>query len=208
MFQSSAKAIDMASRQKKNPHRIIVLTGVPGTGKTSVAAGLGRLGFRVVDLNGLARSCGLVLSHDDTDDSDVIDVKALGKAASAIAPLLGQDVVFEGHLGCEFRLAGAVAIVLRADPAQIRQRLSKRGYSKSKISKNAMSEMLDYCTVRAKAHYRKVVELDTTSSSPDEIAQEIETADLSKFKSDNVDWSRQLLDLDVREIVAARLKKK
>ncbi|MFA5105876.1 MAG: adenylate kinase family protein [Candidatus Micrarchaeia archaeon] len=197
----------MASRAKKTGGKLIALTGVPGTGKTSVAAELGRLGFHVVDLNALARGAGLVLSHDDADGSDEIDIDMLGKIASAIAPLLGPYAVFEGHLACEFPIPGAVAIVLRADPDAVRQRLGKRGYSKSKISKNAMSEMLDYCVIRARANYKKVFELDTTDASAAEIAQEIAAANFSKFSSDKVDWSRKLLDLDVREIVARKLAK-
>ncbi len=197
--------------QKPKKHaekpKIIALTGVPGTGKTSVAAELVRLGFRSVDLNALARSSGMILAHDEEDDSDEVDISLLSKAVAALLPVLGQDVVFEGHLACEFKIQGAYAIVLRTNPDTLKQRLSSRGYAKNKISKNAMSEMLDYCVIKSRANYKKVIELDTTDSSPAEIAQEIAVADFAKIKSDKVDWSSKLLDIDVRELVARKMAK-
>ncbi len=197
----------MKSAGKKTMKKIIALTGVPGTGKTSVAHELGKLGWAVVDLSTLARSLGLVLSHDDSDDSDVIDVKALGKIVQALVPVLGNEIVFEGHLSCEFKIEGAIAVVLRTNPEILKSRLSKRGYSKSKISKNTLSEMLDYCVIKSRSNYKKVVELDTTESAPAEIAQEIAMSSSSKFQSDKVDWSEKLLDVDIRELVARKLSK-
>ncbi|HQT44408.1 MAG TPA: AAA family ATPase [Candidatus Micrarchaeota archaeon] len=193
-------------KQAEKP-KIIALTGVPGTGKTSVAAELVRLGFRSVDLNALARSSGMILSHDEEDDSDEVDISLLSRAVAALLPILGQDIVFEGHLACEFKIRGAYAIVLRTNPDTLKQRLSSRGYSWQKISKNAMSEMLDYCVIKSRANYKKVIELDTTDSSPGEIAQEIAASDLAKLKSDKVDWSAKLLDIDVRELVARKMAK-
>ena len=188
---------------KKN---IIVLTGVPGTGKTKTASVLAESGFAVVDLNLLAKSCGLFGDFDSQDQSHEVNLKALEKVLRAILPILeSRNVVVEGHLGCEIKVRGAIAVVLRCNPDVIGQRLLPRGYAKAKIAKNAMAEMLDYCTIQSQKNYGKVFEFDTTSSTPEEISIKImRTLEGKKVKKqEKIDWSKKLLDVDVRTLVEA-----
>jgi broad-specificity NMP kinase len=68
-------------------------------------------------------------------------------------------VIVEGHLLCDMRIDGAVAIVIRERLATILKRLKKRGYSKQKIEDDIVSEGIDYCGVRAANYYRVVYEI-------------------------------------------------
>ncbi|MFH0884277.1 MAG: hypothetical protein V1861_01045, partial [Candidatus Micrarchaeota archaeon] len=79
-------------------------------------------------------------------------------------------------------------------PLVLRKRLSGRHYAKKKLDENLMSEMLDYCVVRAKSEYKKIpLELDTSNRSVAASVLEIEKAiKRKKKKLDSVDYSDEL----------------
>ena len=79
-------------------------------------------------------------------------------------------------MGCEMKLPVQKVIVLRCDPKELRIRLAARNYPAKKLSQNALSEALDYCTVQSEKHYgaRKVWEIDTTGKKPVQVLAEAE----------------------------------
>jgi adenylate kinase len=115
----------------------IALTGVPGTGKTAVAAALARQGVSVVHLNELAAHRGLLTEKDVARDAWVVDLDALN---DAIPPAQGTQVV-EGHFAHE--MDADLTILLRVDPAVLLQRLRSRGWSDEKVRENVEAEALD-----------------------------------------------------------------
>jgi len=182
---------------------IVVLTGTPGTGKTRVSQVLCESDWHVLDLNGLAKSCGLLGQYDAQDKAHEVDIKTLEKVVKSVLAHLEKPIVIDGHLACEIKIGGAIAFVLRCNPDELKSRLEKRGYGAPKIAKNSLAEMLDYCTVSCERNYRQVIELDTTSSTPEGIAVKIMQICEGKRKmaGDKVDWSKKLYDLDVRKLV-------
>ncbi len=168
----------------------IIITGSPGTGKSSVAKALSRrLGMTLIDLKRVAAGKKLVGKNHEVD---------IGRLARAVRPLVRKgDFIVEGHLACEFRIPADFIFVLRTNPRALGRRLAKRHYGAKKLGDNLMGEMLDYCSVRAKSEYGKTpLELDTSGRSVGESVREIENAiKRKKKKLDTVDYSGELKDL-------------
>ncbi len=165
----------------------VVITGTPGTGKSAVAKRLAeKEGLELIDLKRIARAGKLV------SRSGEVDVARLARRLSFLKRKDG--FVAEGHLACEIRIPADVVIVLRCGPAVLERRLSRRGYGRRKLSENILSEMLDYCTQRVSAVYkREPLELETSRRTPGGSAEAIIRAIRHKKKRiDTVDYSADL----------------
>lgn len=164
---------------------MIVITGTPGTGKTTIAKLISkRLDLPLIETNKLVRKKKLYTRKEK--DSLVVDLKKLKKE------LHGFKGVVEGHVLCEIPLPATI-IILRASPRSIKKRLSPRRYSKQKLRDNIESEALDYCLFKAKKNYRRVIQLDTTGLSPSKAAAKT-LRYLNENLSDSVDWSDYFLN--------------
>jgi adenylate kinase len=155
----------------------ILITGVPGTGKTTAAKLLSqKTGAALIDINKLVNTLSLYSHVDEADGAKVVRLPELESELSAAIKSEKRSVIVEGHLGCEMRLPVSKVIVLRCEPKILRQRLAGRNYSPEKISENALSEALDYCTVLSEKKYgkAKVWEIDTTEKTPKQVAGECE----------------------------------
>lgn len=151
----------------------VSITGVPGTGKTTVSELVaGRLGAKVVHLTQFAKQHGLVSGYDRKRQCPEVDVEKLARL------LVGEkDVVFESHYAEQ--IPSDVVVVLRLHPAEIVERLKQRGYSQKKVYENALAEALDTY---------EGTSVDTTGLTPEEVADKVIRAIKTK-KGDDVDWS-------------------
>jgi len=162
-----------------------LITGVPGTGKTTLAASLSKKsGAFLLEINELAELLGLYSHTDESDGAKVVRLPELARELCAAIKAEKKSVVAEGHLGCEMKLPIQKVLVLRCDPRELRQRLACRNYSSTKLGQNALSEALDYCTVQSEKNYgaRKVWEIDTTGKSPSQVQKEAEAIISGKTK--------------------------
>jgi adenylate kinase len=166
----------------------IVITGTPGTGKSTIAALLAaKAGLNLVSIAAIVRKKMRLGPKHEVD---------LGKLARHLRFLQSEDdYVVEGHLACELRLPADHVIVLRTEPGVLRKRMAQRGYGRRKIEENVMAEMLDYCTQRAKKEYGGApLEVDTTRRGPVACTNKILAAIKHKRRRiDNVDHQRSLI---------------
>lgn len=120
----------------------VALTGVPGTGKTTVAAALGeRHGWRVVGLNGFARDHGLLGETDAARGSRVIDMDDLAEALNREYATVLPALLVEGHFAHEMDVD--LVVLLRCDPVVLVERLRARGWGEEKVRENVEAEALD-----------------------------------------------------------------
>ncbi len=140
--------------------RIIVITGTPGSGKTTIAKRLhsSLKGSKLISANEVLSKKGL-FSSISKDGAKVANMKALWRELSKEASSGHGDSIVEGHLLSEMRIKGATAFVIREHLGVLRGRLEERGYPVQKISDNLISEALDYCGAHAFSNYRRCFEV-------------------------------------------------
>ena len=164
---------------------MIVITGTPGTGKTTLADELAELlKLPVIHVNDVVKQKKLYT--DVEDGSLVVDLPALKRE------LKNFTGIAEGLVLCEIKLEG-VAIVLRAAPEELEKRLRKKGFHGGKIKENVEAEALDYCAIKARQNYKRVIEIDTTGRTVEDTVERVLLA-LAGVPGDKVDWSNYFLE--------------
>ena len=155
----------------------MLITGVPGTGKTTLASSLSKkMDTALLDINKLVNVLGLHTHTDETDGAKVVRMGQLQDELCAAIKAEKRSIVLDGHLGCEMKLPVQKVIVLRCDPKELRLRLSTRNYSPEKTASNALSEALDYCVALSEKNFGacKVWEINTTGKTPAQVLEEAE----------------------------------
>jgi adenylate kinase len=169
----------------------ILLTGTPGTGKTTVAKILSTsAGYKVLSINDLVGDDFLYLE----DGVKVVEPDALTKK---IKSKIVGDCVIEGHLSHLLDVQGTV-IVLRTHPKELEKRLIKKGYSTGKIRENIEAEALDICLIESVEDKNEVYEIDTTSKNPDAVTKiilGILEGDNENYKPGKTSWLEEYLNL-------------
>ena len=123
-WMASAKTT-AANRQQPN----VLVTGTPGTGKTTLAAQLAeRTGFEHINVAELVKARGLHDGYDAEFDTLIMDED---KVCDELEVLLGTGGKVVDHHSCDFfpeRWFDVVA-VLQTDNTVLYDRLSARGYA-------------------------------------------------------------------------------
>ena len=175
----------------------IALTGTPGTGKSAVGRELRRLGFSVIDLNGLARRRGFLGRRDRARGTREISIERLDGFLRRQAPCKAP-VFYEGHVAHLLQVDRAV--VLRCSPPTLRRRLAARRYRPEKVLENSLAEALDAITAESVARLgkRRVFELDTSRRKAAPVAAEIARMARRRFRGASrlrpgrIDWSDEV----------------
>ncbi len=177
---------------------IVLITGTPGTGKSSVAKLLAK---RInVDVISIARTLdeSVCAGYDTKRKSKIVDIKKLARKIKDIIRASRKrakdiDIIIEGHLS-HLLPFGDVVIVLRAHPKVLERRLKKKKYAKAKIAENLEAEALDVCLIESLERHKKVYEIDTTNKKPHEVASAIVGILEGKgeaYAPGKIDWSEE-----------------
>jgi len=156
----------------------IVLTGVPGVGKSTVAEMLAdRLGGAHIDLSDIAEKRGLITGWDEERETAIADIDRLRQQLTQIHDSSEGPLIVEGHFAADVvpPEAASFIFVLRRAPWRLKDELEARGYGKMKVRENVEAELLDVCLVGAlEAHDpERVCEVDTTGRSWEDVVEEI-----------------------------------
>jgi len=147
----------------------IALTGVPGTGKTTIADALSDRAH-VVHLGDFARDAGLLTEKDDARGSFIVDLDALAERVASVVSPEGV-ILLEGHYAHEMDVDRIV--LLRCDPRVLVERLRARGWSEAKVRENVEAEALDVLAAEVLDRRLPAAELDVTAGSVDEAARAV-----------------------------------
>lgn len=146
----------------------LALTGVPGSGKTTVAEAVAARGIRVIHLNEFAGAAGLLAETDEARGSFVVDMDALAERLDDALRDHRAPVVIEGHFAHEMDVDGIV--LLRVSPAVLIDRLRARGWSDAKVRENVEAEALDVLAAEVLDTGVAAEEMDVTGSSVEDVA--------------------------------------
>ena len=189
---------------------ILVVSGTPGTGKTTISNNVSNcIEANVVSLNELAISENLIEKYDSKRETSVINNK---KIVEYIIGLIEEyknkenpkfliieshfsDIVPEQYIN--------FVIILRCEPDELYTRLKSRGYKEEKIRENVQSEILGNCVnyFLNKPLNVPILEIDTTNRSIELVSKTIIDILMKKIDSNDfivgkVDWLEKLFQED------------
>lgn len=150
--------------------KVIIVTGTPGTGKTTLATGLAKhYGY---DLINIAELEGEFITGS-IKGVKVIDVDRLVKYIEERRANSNKHLIVDGHLSHYYPPDNTkICFVLRCDPFELKNRLIKRGYSKDKIKVNLEAEAMDLILQEAMQAGHNIHEIDTTQMTDEQLINE------------------------------------
>lgn len=174
--------------------QVFVITGTPGTGKTTVSRILSKkLNAPHIELSRYAKEKGYIIEEDEARDTSVVNMDALGEAI--IGEISSKDTaIIDGHYGQDLLDPSTVDMVfiLRRKPWDLKPVLESRDYSSEKVWENLEAEIMGVITHQSIELYPegKLFEIDTSDRIPEETAEEITSllheGNREKFKP--IDW--------------------
>ncbi len=175
--------------------KLIVITGTPGTGKTTIAKELGKKLKKAV-FSEMDIISGKKIGGKNKENELEVELELLEKEITR----LPEDCIVEGHLLCEIKTPASVVIVLRCSPKKLEKRLLSRHYKTKKVNENICCELIDYCLQKAEENHPRVISVDS-SGSPEETLSKAINAVKGKFKGDLVDWSSQIAEFSKKQVL-------
>jgi adenylate kinase len=141
----------------------LLITGTPGTGKTTLAKKLGKL-IKCAVIN--EKDFALKNSIGSFNDENELEIPLEEFEKKANAYLKENDnVIFEGHTMCEMKIKVDKAIVIKMDPEQLEMRLEQRSYSMEKIMDNVFCEGINYCKKQLLKNFKETDIIEVISQA-------------------------------------------
>ncbi|HII72031.1 TPA: AAA family ATPase [Candidatus Woesearchaeota archaeon] len=122
----------------------LIVTGTPGTGKTTVAKKLARLlDYTYIDVNNVISKHNLSQGYDRSRRCKIIDTSQLNKELRKIIKQ-HDNTIIDSHLS-HFLPQSSVdlCLITRCNLKLLSSRLKRRGYPKSKIDENLEVELME-----------------------------------------------------------------
>ncbi|NPA70129.1 MAG: AAA family ATPase [Crenarchaeota archaeon] len=153
----------------------VIVTGTPGTGKTTIGRRLADLlNYDYVNLNEELVRRGVCKYIPELDTHEVVDIDQAEKIADEVLDRSLNIIVDTIALSIIDPDRVDLVIVLRLHPLELFKRLKSRSWRGVKLCSNVMAEVLDYFLIEAVDCFgeHKVAEIDTTGKSIDDIVNE------------------------------------
>ena len=179
--------------------QIILITGTPGVGKTTISQKLASfLNARYINLTEIIKQKNLDTFIDSNRETLVVDTENVSKIIQETLDKTEGIIIIEGHFVVFVVPKNEVDIVLvlRRDPRELKDVLLKRGYNDKKLWENITAELLDICLVDAlsSSDISKVCELDVSGKSIESVVEEVIFIlnNRKECKYGEVDWLGKL----------------
>jgi adenylate kinase len=181
--------------------RVILISGTPGVGKSSVSRLLARqLTAMHVNISKLAEREQLIHGKDQVRGTLIADTDELSKRIQSILRRSESDVIVDGHYAVDVVQPSDVHVVfvLRRDPDELKSILDERGFTGNKLWENLSAEILDVCLWDAivTCGEDKVCEIDVSGKNIEETVDEILLTlnKKKKLRIGRVDWLGKLAE--------------
>lgn len=148
--------------------KVIVVTGIPGTGKTLIAKRISKKkGYKYVDVNKIIKEKNLREKYDKKRRTYEVDIKKLNRTLIGLIKeeknKKTKGIVIDSHLSHYLPTKYVdLCIVTKCDLKILKRRLEKRGYPKSKTRENLDAEIFDVCLNEAKEIGHKIKIVNTS----------------------------------------------
>ena len=189
--------------------KIIIISGTPGTGKSSVAYELSKfINAKMISLNELAISNDFSFEYDNDRKTYIVDFKIflpyIMKKIKKIKKENPQFLIIESHFSDIIPNKYVDhAFILRCDPDELVNRLKRKNFNKKKITENVQTEILGNCVnyFIQKKIKKPLFEIDTTNLSIESVVKTIndildEKKDMEMYLVGKIDWLEKLYQED------------
>ncbi|XP_052184405.1 adenylate kinase isoenzyme 6 homolog isoform X1 [Diospyros lotus] len=172
------------SQSRKKPN--ILVTGTPGTGKTTTASALVEAtSLRHINIGDLVRERNLHDGWDDQLDCHIIneDLVMLTLVCDELEEMMEEGGNIVDYHGCDFfpeRWFDCV-VVLQTENSVLYDRLTKRGYTGAKLTNNMECEIFQVLLEEAKNSYSEDIVVPLRSDTIDDMDRNVATL---------TDWAR------------------
>ncbi len=128
----------------------IIITGTPGTGKSTLAAQLSEeTGATVVNITAILKQRKLDGEWDAKRNCFLVDVDKLMLILQDLAES-DPEIIIDGHLSHYLPPEYVTeSYVTKCDLPELKQRLEARGYDEEKVRENLDCEIFDVCHTEA-----------------------------------------------------------
>ncbi|KAL7596124.1 hypothetical protein Lser_V15G28298 [Lactuca serriola] len=153
----------------------ILVTGTPGTGKTTTSAALAEAtSLRHINIGDLVKDKKL---HDGWDDQLECYIVNEDLVCDELEEIMEGGGNIVDHHGCDFfpeRWFDRV-VVLQTENSILYDRLTKRGYSGAKLTNNIECEIFQVLLEEAKDSYKEEIVVAMKSDSVDDMNRNVAT---------------------------------
>lgn len=143
----------------------ILVTGTPGTGKSSFCASLAvNLGVRHINLGEFAKERNLMHGYDDNLQCHYLHEDAV---LDELEQIMGIGGVLLDHHSCDWFPERWIqlVVVLRASTHVLYDRLAERKYSQKKLTENMEAEIMQVLLDEARESFPKAALLELKSDN-------------------------------------------
>ncbi len=156
----------MAPKHVAKRYIIWLVSGTPGTGKTTLAHQIAPLlHATILEEKTLARKKGIGVWNRRTHEYEV-DLPSLKKELLSRITHTRKNLIIVGHLSCEFSLPVNHVCVTRCTRSTLEKRLRQRKYSELKIQENVYCEEENYVLDNVKKHYPRSAISEVSTHRP------------------------------------------
>ena len=147
--------------------RVIIVTGTPSTGKTTLAKQIEKQ-FRLtrLDVNAIIKNNKLCEGYDRKNKCWIVDEERFTQVLEKIVREKRknkQKIVIDSHLShCLNPRLVDICFVTRCDLNDLYRRLKKKEYPKNKIEENMECEIMEVCLQEAYDKKHTLIVVDTT----------------------------------------------